>query len=420
MLDSLESSNLGVWLGNINVAVSGVADDIYLMSDKQTKLQEEINIAKHYGDLYRLTYGASKTKITVIGSDIDVKYFEDTKPWIMDGNHLDVAKDNEHLGQIVSNFDQERKNVDLRLQKGRTSLYSFLGSGFAHKSHLSPVLKIHIYRTYVCPIIRSGLSTFVLRNHLIEPLVIFQRKTLKSILKLSMTAPTPSIHFLTGELPLEGKIHKDIFSLFYSIWSNPDTKIYSIVKYLLENNCQNSRTWSQHLRYLSEIYGLEDPLVCLQHDPPTRSDYKELVNTKITAHFEMKLRKNAAENSLMKYFNVTTLNLRGRHHVAISELSTSRSVLLARPHIKLLSGNYLTYGIRAQQNGGSPTCRICTSEESKTIRHFISQCSALHDTRERFILEYKELCKETVNDINFDLILKMMNNFASSFLTQQV
>ena len=231
-----------------------------------------------------------------------------------------------------------------------------------------------------------------------------------------MTAPTPSIHFLTGELPLEGKIHKDIFSLFYCIWSNPDTKIYSIVKYLLENNCENSRTWSQHLRYLSEIYGLEDPLVCLQHDPPTKSEYKELVNTKITAHFEKKLRKNAAENSLMKYFNVTTLNLRGRHHLAISELVTSRSVHLARPHIKLLSGNYLTYGIRAQQNGGSPICRICTSKESETIRHIISRCSALHDTRERFIPEYKELCKETVNDINFDLITKDDEQFCQFIL----
>ena len=85
LLDSLETSNLGVWLGFINVAVYGVADEIYLMSDKQNKLQEEINIAKYYGDLYRVTYGASKTKVTVIGSDVDVHYFEDTKPSIMDG-----------------------------------------------------------------------------------------------------------------------------------------------------------------------------------------------------------------------------------------------------------------------------------------------------------------------------------------------
>ena len=118
----------------------------------------------------------------------------------------------------------------------------------------------------------------------------------------------------------------------------------------------------------------------------------------------------------MKYFNVTTLNLRGRHHPAISELVTSRSVNLACPHIKLLSGNYLTYGIRAKQNGGSPSCRICTTKENESICHIISQCSALHDTRERFIPEYKQLCKETVNNIDFDLITEDAEKFCQFIL----
>ena len=51
LLDTLESSNLGVWIGSVNVAVSGTADDIYLMADRQSKLQEQINIGKHYGHM---------------------------------------------------------------------------------------------------------------------------------------------------------------------------------------------------------------------------------------------------------------------------------------------------------------------------------------------------------------------------------
>ena len=230
LLDTLEQSELGVWIGPINVGVSGVADDVYLMTDKQTKLQELINIAVHYGKMYRITYGASKTKVTVVGSDVDTKYFKDVKPWQMDGQAVQVVEDNEHLGQLVSNTHQAQKNVDLRLEKGRKNLFSLLGAGFAFKSHLSPVLKLHIYRTYTCPITRSGLASFALRSSQLEPLALFQRKTLKSILKLSNRAPTPAIHFLTGELPVEGKVHKDIFSVFYSIRSNPDTKIHDIVK----------------------------------------------------------------------------------------------------------------------------------------------------------------------------------------------
>ena len=153
LLDTLESSNLGIWIGNINVSVSGVAGDVYLLTDRQTKLQAQLDIASHYGRMFRIKYGASKTKITVIGSEIDTNYYEDVKPWKMDGEVVQVVENNEHLGQIISNKSQEMKNVDLRLEKGRKSLYSLLGSGFSFKSFLSPVLKLHLYRTFTCPVI---------------------------------------------------------------------------------------------------------------------------------------------------------------------------------------------------------------------------------------------------------------------------
>ena len=128
----------------------------------------------------------------------------------MDNKVVKVVENNEHLSQIVSGKRQEEKNVDLRLQKGRKSLFGLLGAGFSFKCFLSPVVKLHIFRTYTCPVLRSGLSSFSLRSSQLESLSLFQRKTLKSILKLSITAPTPAVHFLTGELPIEGKIHRDI------------------------------------------------------------------------------------------------------------------------------------------------------------------------------------------------------------------
>ena len=71
------------------------------------KLQSLIDIASHYGSLYRIQYGASKTKITVSGPEIDRKYYCDTKPWSMDGQPIDVVENNDHLGQIVSGSKQE-------------------------------------------------------------------------------------------------------------------------------------------------------------------------------------------------------------------------------------------------------------------------------------------------------------------------
>ena len=201
-------------------------------------------------------------------------------------------------------------------------------------------------------------------------------------------------------------VHRDVFSVFFSIWSNPGTKIYEIVKYLLENTCENSRTWSAHIRHLSQKYGLEDPLICLRRDPPSKSQYKELVDTKITAYYEKMLRGLAAENSLMQFLNVSTIGLRGRHHISIANLMTTQDVKYSRPHLKFLSGNYLTYGTRAIQSGGSPRCRICPSGLEESVSHVISSCQAMSEERSKLLIEYRQLCSQTKNCINFENILE--------------
>ena len=100
-LDTFENSTLGVCIGPINVSVTGVADDNYLMSDTQSKLQALIEIAEHYGRQYKIKYGAAKTKITVVGSAVDMDYYKDTTPWRMDGATVKVVENNDHLGQLV-------------------------------------------------------------------------------------------------------------------------------------------------------------------------------------------------------------------------------------------------------------------------------------------------------------------------------
>ena len=39
LLDTLDGANLGVWIGNVNVAVSGVADDVYLIHNQSSRLR---------------------------------------------------------------------------------------------------------------------------------------------------------------------------------------------------------------------------------------------------------------------------------------------------------------------------------------------------------------------------------------------
>ena len=194
---------------------------------------------------------------------------------------------------------------------------------------------------------------------------------------------------------MEGQIHRDIFPLFYSAWSNPESKIHQIVKYLLEMSCNNSGTWSVHLRHISEMYGVEEPLSCLQRLPPSKSEYKEYIMTKISAFYETELRATASTNSSMKYFNVSLLGLRGRHHPAVGNINDTSQVINMRPHVKMLTGDYLTYEKKAQQSGGSPNCRISVSSESESesLTHVIASCEALSEPRKRILKGIEHLCQ---------------------------
>ena len=57
-------------------------------------MQALLDIASHYGKMFRIKYGADKTKVTVVGSDVDRSYFQDVKPWTMNNEVVKVVEDN--------------------------------------------------------------------------------------------------------------------------------------------------------------------------------------------------------------------------------------------------------------------------------------------------------------------------------------
>ena len=94
------------------------------------------------------------------------------------------------------------------------------------------------------PVLRSGLSALPIRPAELNPLVVFHKKVLRAILKLSKHSPVVPLYFMLGELPIEATFHLDLLSLFWNIWNNPQTKIYEVLKYLLKMADNKSLTWS--------------------------------------------------------------------------------------------------------------------------------------------------------------------------------
>lgn len=135
-------------------------------------------------------------------------------PWKIDNEVIDVVQENDHLDLVVYGDHEEVKNVDMRIKKGRNSLFGMLGPALSQKCLISPHAKMHLFGLYTCPITRSRLGSMALRDNILSSLDLFHRNCLRSFLSLSSRSPIPALHFLLSEMPMSAKIHRYLFSIF--------------------------------------------------------------------------------------------------------------------------------------------------------------------------------------------------------------
>ena len=174
----------------------------------------------------------------------------------------------------MSGLDKESKNID----SARQTLFSLLGNIFSYKCKVL----LHVWSIYVNPALRSGLAALPIRPQIMNTVTSFHYKILRGILKFSPVSPIPPLHFLLGELPIEAVLHMDVLTLFWNIWSKPQTKIYEILKYLLMTSDSSFLTWSAHLRLLFELYRLPDPLTLLNSHLWTKERWKAVAKSAVT------------------------------------------------------------------------------------------------------------------------------------------
>ena len=392
-LTATNSSELGFWIGPICVSCVCVADDTYILSGDPRKLQGLINIVGHYSKRYRVVFGADKTKVTITGSRQDMSYYKDINIWSLHGDPLTVADDNDHLGLVVSGLDEEMKNVDKNIDSARKSLFNLIGNVFSYRCKLSPTVLSHVWSIYVFPVLRSGLAALPIRPPVMKTLSSFQHKVLRGMLKLGPRSPIPPLYFLLGQLPVEASAHMDILALFWNIWANPKTKIHGIVKYLLMMTDSLSVTWTAHLKILFMLYSLPDPIHLMNGPLWSKERWKNLTKTVITAYHESVWRQKAKDNSKLEFLHVQTAGLSGRPHPVLSGILTTRDVVRARVHTKMLAGDYPCYYNMGSDRNQDSYCRLCKlispdqPSPTEDMVHLLTRCRGTQDTRTRIVPE---------------------------------
>ena len=219
-----------------------------------------------------------------------------------------------------------------------------------------------------------------------ESLELFQRKVLRSFLGFSARSPIPGIHFVLGELPIAGQLATESLSLFWNLWSNHDSLVFKVAKYILIHANKNSRCWCIFVRHLTRQLGLPDPLHLLQNAPPSKDSWMNTCNDLVYKLHLQTLRGNAQQNSRLIWLNVELMDLK-KPNPLLANVRCHREVQKLKIQLKVLCGDFYSKSVIGQRNNTSTACLLCEDE-----LHVFGPtgCPALCDPRDTILPQIKE------------------------------
>jgi hypothetical protein len=231
----LQDVSIGLKIGNINVNNTGCADDIALLSTQLSDAQIMVNMALDFANLEG--YELQPKKSVAINIRGNNKQCETTNEKLNMGNiTMPEVEQATHLGIIRTTTMKHniQTNVDENITKARRSAYSLFGCGFHGHNGLDPESLLHIYKTYITPVLLYGMELLLPSSKPLEQLELFQKRILKQILSLPMSCPDPAVYILTGILPIEAQIHIKAPTFFNKVCHQGEKK--PLRKSLQEDN----------------------------------------------------------------------------------------------------------------------------------------------------------------------------------------
>ena len=218
LLDRLQDVGIGLKIGNINVNSTGCADDIALLTTQLSDAQIMVNMALDFANLEG--YELQPKKSVAIHIRGNNEQCETTNEKLNMGNiTMPEVEQATHLGIIRTTTMKHniQTNVDENITKARRSAYSLFGCGFHGHNGLDPESLLHIFKTYITPVLLYGMELLLPFSKPLEQLELFQKRILKQMLSLPMSCPDPAVYILTGILPIEAQIHIKTLTFFNNI-----------------------------------------------------------------------------------------------------------------------------------------------------------------------------------------------------------
>ncbi|XP_075150926.1 uncharacterized protein LOC142225034 [Haematobia irritans] len=361
--DQLEA---GLFIDNINIRLLMYADDIVILAEDPSTLQQMINNLQTYCLKWGMEVNQAKSEIMVFRKG---GRLANNEKWSFMGESIRVVNEYKYLGLILTPKMTFKKHLDKKNVAAKLSINS-TWSNFIVKSSVPLKAKWKLFLS-VCRSIHS-YGAEIWGNSYFEEVEKLYRYFIKRILKLPENTPNYIISLETGYEP--GYIYTYNRHLSYLgklLFDLDDRRLpHTLASKLLELNISWFKDFRRQL---------------LNHNISTNNVTSNKVNwlyacqeilNKITAHsYNANLQK--AQESETRFYRHLDLNVGVMYCNENFTLDQITYIMKARGDLFWLNGN--THVTSQDQR-----CSLCNLGEIETINHIIGRCPVLNVIRLRY------------------------------------
>ncbi len=379
LLRSMESMELGVYIGTTYMGVPTCCDDILLLAHGNEELQAMLNCCNTYANKHRYSINPSKSTITAC-SKRKLPTSKSDVSWSLGDCEIPITTTYTHLG-LERSATRSTPDIRDRVKRGRRSAYALMGTGL-HGQGINPITCMRIINLFVTPILLHGLEAVILSKEDVKLLSSYHRTLLKHIQALPDRTASAGVYLLVDALPIEAELDLRILRFFGAITrmdsSNP---LYQILHRQMSTKDTNSKSWFTHATAVGKKYGIN-----LYHQisiPNTKESWKEITKIAVRAHWRAELLREMLEKTSIAALATFHMTHDGPHPIWTTCECNPQRVQAAKSRVRLMTGTFPLKSKQAKYNKNEPdpTCQLC-GLEPEDVAHFILRCSYLKTERE--------------------------------------
>ncbi|VDH99697.1 Hypothetical predicted protein [Mytilus galloprovincialis] len=149
-----------------------------------------------------------------------------------------------------------------------------MGAGMHGYNGVNPNIVIKLWNTYVRPRLIFGLDCVTLTRKELDELNFFHKSQLKILQNLPERTADAAIYILSGQMPIEAFLHRQILVNFGNIVRNNDIEKEICIRQLVMKD-NTSHSWFIYVNDILSLYEFES-IFDILNSIPNRESWKKL------------------------------------------------------------------------------------------------------------------------------------------------